>query len=236
MRFFIACAFLLLTGVASYSYSQVDRLEAGLAAYDRGQYATAIRAWMRAAEEGSAEAQNNVGHMYEEGLGVPQNYLLAMNWYRQAAEGGLPEGQHNMGLLYYHGYGVAENLLESVRWFRMAAEQEFPESEYMLGMAYEQGKGVALDYALAREYLLRSAKRNYPSAQLMYAFMLQAGEGGESDSYNGYLWGKIALENGVEDAVNITSIASIPLSQQQIDQADALAKLCLEEGFDVCME
>ncbi len=75
------------------------------------------------AESGNAEAQNNVGYMYEEGLGVPQNYLLAMNWYRQAADNELAQAQHNMGMLYHHGYGVAQNLGEAFRWFKMAAEQ-----------------------------------------------------------------------------------------------------------------
>ena len=84
--------------------AQQDRFESGLASKDRGHYATALRAWLPMAESGNAEAQNNVGYMYEEGLGVPQNYLLAMNWYRQAADNGLAEAQHNMGMLYPVSY------------------------------------------------------------------------------------------------------------------------------------
>ncbi len=228
--------YLLLFVVSPLAYSQTDRLEAGLAAMERGHYATAIRSWMPLAEDGVPEAQNNIGHMYEEGLGVPQNYILAMNWYRQAADNDLPEAQHNMGLLYYHGYGVAQNLVESFSWFKKAADEDLMESEYMVGLAYERGDGVSLDYALAREYLLKSAKKNYSPAQLMYAFMLQAGEGDDSDSYNGYLWGKIAELNGEDEAVNVTSIASIPLVQDEIDKANQTAELCISQGIETCMD
>ena len=92
--FFISTVFFLPVVSA-----QQDRFESGLASKDRGHYATAMRAWLPMAEAGNPEAQNNVGYMYEEGLGVPQNYLLAMNWYRQAADNGLAEAQHNLGML-----------------------------------------------------------------------------------------------------------------------------------------
>ena len=57
--------------------------------------------------------------MYEEGLGVPQNYLLAMNWYRQAADNGLAEAQHNMGMLYHQAMGLRKiwaRLSGGLRW------------------------------------------------------------------------------------------------------------------------
>ncbi len=41
----------------------------GMAAYQRGDYATAIREWRPLAEQGHAEAQYNLGLMYDIGLG-----------------------------------------------------------------------------------------------------------------------------------------------------------------------
>ena len=57
------------------------------------------------ANDGIAAAQNNVGHLYEEGLGVSQDYSIAMRWYRLAAEQGLSEAQHSIGMRYYSGDG-----------------------------------------------------------------------------------------------------------------------------------
>ena len=64
---------------------------------ERGHYATAMRAWLPLANAGIAQAQNNMGHTYEEGLGVAQNYTTALDWYRKAADSGLAEAQQNVG-------------------------------------------------------------------------------------------------------------------------------------------
>ena len=50
----------------------------GLAADKRGDYATAIREWRPLAEQGNADAQYNLGVMYDNGHGVPQNILAAV--------------------------------------------------------------------------------------------------------------------------------------------------------------
>ena len=218
------------------SFAQQDRFESGLASKDRGHYATAIRAWLPMAESGNAEAQNNIGYMYEGGLGVPQNYLMAMNWYRQAADSGLAEAQHNMGMLYHHGYGVAENFTEAFRWFKMAADQELAESEYMLGLAYQSGEGTSLDYAEARRLFLSSARKNYTPAQMMYSFMLQAGEGSDSLPFSAYVWGKIAESNGSESAIDITTISTIQLEDDEIIEAEGIITECLTVSLADCPE
>ena len=222
--------------VGSAVLAQQDRFESGLASKDRGYYATALRAWLPMAEAGNAEAQNNVGYMYEEGLGVPQNYLLAMNWYRQAADSGLAEAQHNMGMLYHHGYGVAENLGEAFRWFKMAAEQELAESEYMLGLAFENGEGTELDYTEAKRLFLSAARKNYVPAQLMYAFMLQAGEGGDSEPFSAYVWGKIAELNGSDAAIDITTLSTVQLEDEDIIKAEEVIATCRANDLTKCPE
>ncbi len=229
--FFVSTVFFLPVVSA-----QQDRFESGLASKDRGHYATAMRAWLPMAEAGNPEAQNNVGYMYEEGLGVPQNYLLAMNWYRQAADNGLAEAQHNMGMLYHHGYGVAENLGEAFRWFKLAADQELAESEYMLALAFENGEGTELDYLEAKRLFLSAARKNYVPAQLMYAFMLQAGEGGDSEPFSAYVWGKIAELNGSDAAIDITTLSTVQLEDEEIIEAEQVIANCRANNLTECPE
>ena len=57
----------------------------GVAAFNRGDYATALREWRPLAEQGHADAQNNLGFMYDDGEGVPQDYVQALMWYNLAA-------------------------------------------------------------------------------------------------------------------------------------------------------
>jgi TPR repeat protein len=51
-------------------------------------YATAMGWYRKAAEQGNAVAQNNLGLTYFEGRGVPQDYVIAHMWFNLAAAGG----------------------------------------------------------------------------------------------------------------------------------------------------
>jgi len=76
----------VLLGSAGVSWSA--DFQKGFAAYQSGDYATALREWKPLAEQGNAVAQFSLGVMYELGRGVPQNHEIALKWYRLAAEQG----------------------------------------------------------------------------------------------------------------------------------------------------
>jgi len=65
----ILCASLALPARAGF--------EEGLAAYERGDYATALKEWQPLAVAGNADAQYYLGVMYAFGQGVPQDYREA---------------------------------------------------------------------------------------------------------------------------------------------------------------
>jgi len=56
-------------------------LQKGFDAYKEGDYPTALREWRPLAEQGDANAQSNLGVMYEKGQGVPQDYVRAHMWH-----------------------------------------------------------------------------------------------------------------------------------------------------------
>ena len=60
----------------------------GLDAAVRGDYAIALREWIRLAEQGDAAAQFQLGWMYYNGLGIPENVKESVKWYKRAAEKG----------------------------------------------------------------------------------------------------------------------------------------------------
>src|ERR1035437_6669866 len=99
----IAAIFLMLSITAPVA---AGPFEDAVAADDRGDYATVLRLMRPLAEQGDAVAQHNLGVIYENGLGVPQNYAEAVKWYRLAAEQGYGPSQFNLGLLYDKGRGV----------------------------------------------------------------------------------------------------------------------------------
>ena len=121
----------------------------GLAAYNAGDYATALQEWTPLAEAGDAFAEYNVGIMYYHGQGVSQDYAEAIKWYRLAAEQGKGNAQYNLGLMYNNGDGVPQDFKEAVKWYRLAAEQGDADAQSNLGAMYEYGYGVLQDNTMA---------------------------------------------------------------------------------------
>ncbi len=69
------------------------------------------------AEQGYAQAQSNLGFMYDKRQGVPQDYAEALKWFRKAAEQGLAEAQINLGVMYAEGEGVPQDYVLAHMWF-----------------------------------------------------------------------------------------------------------------------
>jgi TPR repeat protein len=93
------------------------------AAQRRGDYATALNLYRPLADQGNADAQNNLGILYTEGLGVPQDYTEAAIWFRKAADQGNALAQNNLGILYARGQGVAQDYVSAYVWLTLAAAQ-----------------------------------------------------------------------------------------------------------------
>lgn len=164
MNRYPTCGFLILLLSVSLAVTAFGgQLEDGIAAYDRGDYATAFRLMKPLAEKGDAKAQHNLGVMYDYGRGFPQDYSRALKWYRRAADQGIPDAQHNLGLMYYYGQGVPQNFIEAARWYRRAADQGMPDSQVNLGIMYYNGQGVSQDYVLAHMWLNLAASQ-YPES------------------------------------------------------------------------
>jgi TolA-binding protein len=89
-------------------------------AYDRANYKTSLNVWLATAQQGDAEAQVNVGEIFERGTGGEPNYEVAAIWYTKAAEQGNSRAQFNLGTLYEQGLGVPKNKLLALNWYRKA--------------------------------------------------------------------------------------------------------------------
>ena len=67
-------------------------------------YAEALRWYRKAAEQGYAEAQYNLGAMYFTGGGVHQDFHLSKEWFGKACDGGVQEGCGQYRYLNQKGY------------------------------------------------------------------------------------------------------------------------------------
>ena len=131
--FRIAAAVIVAGGLAVVGLSAQDNLDA-------------VR---QAADQGDAEAQYNLGVMYNTGMGVLQDDAEAVRWFRLAAEQGQAEAQFFLGVMYNTGMGVLKDDAEAVRWFQLSADQGHASAQLNLGFMYALGRGVLKDDVLA---------------------------------------------------------------------------------------
>jgi len=112
-------AVLLMIG-ATTTPSLADGLGRGTGVYNKSSARTA-RELAIAAARGDARAQAQLGFMYENGFGVPQNYVVAADLYQSAAAHGDVFGQSRLGLSYDRGHGVPQSVIFSYAWLNLAA-------------------------------------------------------------------------------------------------------------------
>lgn len=88
---------LLLALVSAHA----DQLEEANVAHNRGDYATSFRLSAPLAEQGNANAQFNLGVIYENGYGgVTKDLLVAQKWYQKAADQGVAMAANNLAVMY----------------------------------------------------------------------------------------------------------------------------------------
>jgi len=79
-------------------------------------------ALLRQAEDGSVEAQYEVGRLYYNGEGIPQDRGEALKWFLKAGEQQHAQAAFALGTIYDEkGQGVTQNRVEAYRWYNLAA-------------------------------------------------------------------------------------------------------------------
>ena len=150
-------------------------LDEALAAYNRRDYATALKGFRFHAEQGNAAAQTNLGILYANGRGVVRDDKEAVRWYRKAARQGYANAQTNLGVMYDHGRGVRQNVGEALRLYRLAAAQGEPYAQNNLGNMYANGRGVVRNVKEAERWYRKAAGQGHADAQASLKVILSAG-------------------------------------------------------------
>ena len=95
--------------------------QAGLDAFQKGDYVGAAKEWRPLAEQGDPVAQYNLGLLYLDGHGVPQSTVEAASWFKRAAEQDNSQAQHNLGAMYGSGQGVKRDYVQAYKWLNLCS-------------------------------------------------------------------------------------------------------------------
>lgn len=117
----------------------------GVDAWDRGDFATAVKEWQKSADKGDADATYNLAQAYRFGRGVPQNMAKAEEFYARAASAGHPLAADSYGVLLFQKGQRAEAL----PYLQKAAGRGDPRAQYLLGVSHFNGDLLEKDWPRA---------------------------------------------------------------------------------------
>ncbi len=131
-------------------------------AFMEEDYDTKLEYFNKVVEEGNepfyiALAMNEIGYMYQEGMGVEQDYAKALEWLEKAADFGNSSAMNNIGYSYYYGVGVEQDYAKALEWFEKAADLRNSSAMDWIGSIYREGLGVEQDYTKALEWYEKAA-------------------------------------------------------------------------------
>lgn len=132
---------------------------AGLKAYQQGDFATAMKEFLPLAEAGQAAAQAAVGQMYLNGEGVPQDAGQAAFWLEKAANGGNARARYQIGNMYASGMGVPADDMKASYYLLKAANQNMAAAQLSMAQRFYHGLGVPKDMVQSFLYAALSAKQ-----------------------------------------------------------------------------
>jgi len=121
LKWITATALSLTLATNVGAVAQADGLSAGVSAFRRGDYVNAARLLSASARRDNAKAQALLGHMYANGLGVPQSYPAAIALLNRSAHRGNATAQHLLGLMYDKGLGTSHDDVMAYLWLNLAA-------------------------------------------------------------------------------------------------------------------
>lgn len=121
IKWILAALTLAVIGCGDQSQQDAASYKEGVDAYAQGNYAVALEKFKPLAEHDNMEAQFNLGVMYRQGQGVPQDHQNAVTWFNKSAEQGHVEAQQNLGFQYAKGQGVTQDWVQADKWFTIAA-------------------------------------------------------------------------------------------------------------------
>jgi hypothetical protein len=179
---------------------------AGVAAYRKNDFATALQQLTPLAEQGNGIAQAYVGQMYFYGKGTGKNETTALEWFNKAlpwlqqeANQGNPLAQLNLGNMYSNGYGVKQDYVEALNWFRKAADQGDSWGQKNLGGMYATGRGVKQDYAEALNWYRKAADQGNTDGQYGLGVAYRDGYAVKQDYVEALNWFRKAADQGYAD-------------------------------------
>jgi TPR repeat protein len=142
---------------------------------------SALAYLMSAADLGHAQAMRKIGSMYDNGVGVEQNSLIALDWYRKAKQAEKP-AVHGAVFMEDNASAMKEVTYPQVfAKLLKQAENGDAASQYQVAVNFDTGKLIPQDFDKALKWYRRAAKNSHEESQFLLGYFYCRGLGVAKD-------------------------------------------------------
>ena len=158
-------------GMPGNSFSDTtEQYNHALSLKKKGTYPQAYKLLLGLAEQEHAEAQFDIGYLYDFGLGVPKDQKKSLEWYRRSAKNGSPRSLAYLGSAYSLGKGdFPKDRVQAKKLYLLAAEQGHARAQSFLGGLYFSGNGIPKNKVQAYKWWALSEKHFSSGKQKKFA-------------------------------------------------------------------
>ena len=182
---------------------------------------------------GQAQAQD-----FDKGMAAynAKDYITAFKEFRPLAELGNPVAQYYLSIMYNNGQSVIQDYSESLKWNRRSAEQGYARAQLDMGLAYWLGMGVTSNDLEALKWFRLSAEQGNADAQFYIGNIYETAGTDDTaeDDRKAHMWYNLSATNGRVDGFSRRDELARRMSSNEISEAVANAKVCLDSGYKDC--
>ncbi len=186
---------------------------------------TPYQSWIKSAEQGAANAQFNLGLIFEQGTEIQKDLSKAIYWYKKAASQGHTVAQYNYATLLHFGKGLRKDETKAATWYQLAAKKGHMAAQSSLAFLYLQHVQKSFrDAKKAAYWYNKAAKLGYPEAQFNLGLLYASGKGVLLNYAQAYAWLDMAHLNHYKNALKSRNRVAAHLTQKQLKDAMQLSK------------
>lgn len=196
------------------------------------------------AEEGHLPASLDASFIYVAGFGVAANVQVGHQYYDvwlDYVEDTIREEVQPLYILIstqfvFERLGQTDEPAETIPWIRFMVERGQDWAQLRLGDMHLQGNVVLQDYVESARLFRLAALEGNSGGQLRLGHLYAAGHGVDQSFVLAHMWFNLAAANGNTDGpADRESLAEF-MSEEEIAEAQSLARTCLGSGYQICGE
>ncbi len=168
------------------------------------------------AEKGLANAQYNLGRMYELGIKLPTDKKQAMEWYGKAAKQHFADAEYRMGISLLYGIGVKRNEPAGKKWLVLAARHGHLVAKNMMNEIRDGNGSAQQGISLAVRWYLERALVDDGRSAFHLGKTYENGWGVKRDFAEAIKWYRRAAQTGNIEATSLADNLQPRLAERNL--------------------